>query len=101
MKIRKIKARSPDSLDRDIIHRGRAKQLSMNSSMPLRPADTGQALDLPPGYTLVPLRVHDDPFVHGCALASDTTACTLVLVRRFYLVSFVVALECAEPSRFP
>src|SRR5712672_63475 len=97
MKIRKIKARSPDSLDRDIIHRGRAKQLRMNSSMPLRPADTGQTLDLPPGYTLVPLREHGDAFVHGCAIASDTGAGTLVWVRRYDLVEFAVVLEPEEP----
>jgi biotin-(acetyl-CoA carboxylase) ligase len=97
MKLRKIKARSPDSLDRDIIHRGLAKQLRMNSSMPLRPAETGQTLDLPPGYTLVPLREHGDAFVHGCAIASDTGAGTLVWVRRYDLVEFAVVLEPDEP----
>src|SRR5258705_3016239 len=97
MKIRKIKARSPDSLDRDIIHCGLAKQLRMNSSMPLRPADTGQTLDLPPGYTLVPLREHGDAFVHGCAIASDTGAGTLVWVRRYVLVEFAVFFDPDEP----
>src|SRR5258705_5366643 len=97
VKIRKIKARSPDGLDRDFIPRGRAKQLRMNSSMPLRPADTGQTLDLPPGYTLVPLREHGDAFVHGCAIASDTGAGTLIWVRRYDLVEFAVVLEPDEP----
>src|SRR5712672_330191 len=96
MKIRKIKARSPDSLDRDIIHRGRAKRLRMNSSMPSRLADLGQTLDLPPGYTLVPLREFGDAFVHGCAIASDAGAGTLVWVRRYDLVEFAVVLEPDE-----
>src|ERR1700686_5226351 len=89
--------RSPHGLDRDSIHRPLAKQLRMNSSMPSRPADTGQTLDLPPGYTLVPLREFGDAFVHGCAIAADAGAGTLVWVRRYDLVEFAVVLEPDEP----
>jgi hypothetical protein len=65
--------------------------------MPSRPADTGQTLDLPPGYTLVPLREFGDAFVHGCAIAADAGAGTLVWVRRYDLVEFAVVLEPDEP----
>ena len=58
--------------------------------MASRPAGTGQTLDLPPGYTLVPLREHGDAFVHGCAIASDAGAGALVWVRRYDLVEFAV-----------
>src|SRR6266478_1082149 len=97
MKICKIKARSPDRPDRDSIHRRLAKQLRMNCQMPSRPADTGQTLDLPPGYTLVPLREYGDAFVHGCAIASEAGAGALVWVRRYDLVEFAVVLEPDEP----
>src|SRR5229473_846498 len=69
----------------------------MNCQMPSRPAGTGQTLDLPPGYTLVPLREHGDAFVHGCAIASDAGAGALVWVRRYDLVEFAVVLEPDEP----
>src|SRR5258707_13570768 len=93
MKICKVKARSPHDLDRDSIHRRLAKQLRMNSSMPSRLADLEQTLDLPPGYTLVPLREFGDAFVHGCAIASDAGAGTLDWVRRYDLAEFAVVLE--------
>jgi biotin-(acetyl-CoA carboxylase) ligase len=69
----------------------------MSSSMPSRLADAEQTLDLPPGYTLVPLREYGDAFVHGCAIASDSGAGTLVWVRRYDLVEFAVVLEPDEP----
>src|SRR5256885_651691 len=69
----------------------------MNCQMPSRPADTVPMLDLPPGYTLVPLREHGDAFVHGCAIASDSGAGALVWVRRYDLVEFAVVLEPDEP----
>src|SRR3982075_4548859 len=97
MKICRVKARSPHDLDRDRIHRRIAKQLRMNSSMPSRLADLAQTLDLPPGYTLVPLREFGDAFVHGCAIAPDAGAGTLVWVRRYDLVEFAVVLEPDEP----
>jgi biotin-(acetyl-CoA carboxylase) ligase len=96
-KICKVKARSPHDLDRDSIHRRIAKQLRMSSSMPSRLADAEQTLDLPPGYTLVPLRELGDAFVHGCAIASDAGAGALVWVRRYDLVEFAVVLEPDEP----
>ena len=65
--------------------------------MPSRLADAEQTLDLPPGYTLVPLREYGDAFVHGCAIASDAGAGTLVWVRRYDLVEFAVVLEPDEP----
>ncbi len=65
--------------------------------MASRPADVEQTLDLPPGYTLVALREFGDAFVHGCAIASDTGAGTLVWVRRYDLVEFAVVLEPEEP----
>ena len=65
--------------------------------MPSRLADLEQTLDLPPGYTLVPLREFGDAFVHGCAIASDAGAGTLVWVRRYDLVEFAVVLEPDEP----
>src|SRR6476661_3830730 len=65
--------------------------------MASRPADIEQTLDLPPGYTLVALREVGDAFVHGCAIASDTGAGTLVWVRRYDLVEFAVVLEPDEP----
>src|SRR6266581_9230494 len=69
----------------------------MNCQMASRPADIGQALDLPPGYTLVPLRELGDAFVHGCAIAADAGAGALVWVRRYDLVEFAVVLEPDEP----
>jgi biotin-(acetyl-CoA carboxylase) ligase len=56
-----------------------------------------QTLDLPPGYTLVALREVGDAFVHGCAIAAEAGAGTLVWVRRYDLVEFAVVLEPDEP----
>jgi biotin-(acetyl-CoA carboxylase) ligase len=60
-------------------------------------ADAKQALDLPPGYTLVALREYGDAFAYGCAIAPDAGAGTLVCVRRYDLVEFAVVLEPDEP----
>jgi len=60
-------------------------------------ADLEQTLDLPPGYTLVALREVGDAFAHGCAIAPDAGAGTLVWVRRYDLVEFAVVLEPDEP----
>ncbi len=65
--------------------------------MTSRLADVEQTLDLPPGYTLVALRELGDAFAHGCAIASDAGAGTLVWVRRYDLVEFAVVLEPDEP----
>ena len=54
-------------------------------------------LDLPPGYTLVALREYGDAFAHGCKIAGEAGAGTLVWVRRYDLVEFAVVLEPAEP----
>src|SRR3981189_2453905 len=62
-----------------------------------RLVDAEQTLDLPPGYTLVPLREVGDAFVHGCAIGSEAGAGTLVWVRRYDLVEFAVVLEPEEP----
>lgn len=67
--------------------------------MKSRATSEGPQLDLPPGYTLVPLREHGDAFVHGCAIAAETGAGTLVWVRRYDLVEFAVVLEPNEPLR--
>ncbi|MCF2523132.1 biotin/lipoate--protein ligase family protein [Bradyrhizobium sp. G127] len=56
-----------------------------------------QPLDLPPGYTLVSLREYGDAFAHGCGIAADAGAGTLVWVRRYDLVEFAVVLEPNEP----
>ena len=65
--------------------------------MSSRLADAKQALDLPPGYTLVALREYGDAFGHGCAIAPEAGAGTLVWVRRYDLVEFAVVLEPDEP----
>ena len=62
-----------------------------------RPGDTEQTLDLPPGYTLVALRELGDAFAHGCEIAAEAGAGTLVWVRRYDLVEFAVVLEPDEP----
>jgi biotin-(acetyl-CoA carboxylase) ligase len=62
-----------------------------------RLADLEQTLDLPPGYTLVALRELGDAFAHGCEIAADSGAATLVWVRRYDLVEFAVVLEPDEP----
>lgn len=64
-----------------------------------RTAQVEQSLDLPPGYTLVSLREYGDAFVHGCAIAAQAGAGTLVWVRRYDLVEFAVVLEPDEPLR--
>lgn len=56
-----------------------------------------QLLDLPPGYTLVALREHGDAFSHGCGIAGEAGAGTLVWVRRYDLIEFAVVLEPDEP----
>ncbi len=61
--------------------------------------DTEQRLDLPPGYTLVALRELGDAFAHGCEIAAEAGAGTLVWVRRYDLVEFAVVLEPDEPLR--
>jgi biotin-(acetyl-CoA carboxylase) ligase len=68
----------------------------MPSSMS-RLADVEQTLDLPPGYTLVALRELGDAFGHGCHIAAEAGAGTLVWVRRYDLVEFAVILEPGEP----
>jgi biotin-(acetyl-CoA carboxylase) ligase len=65
--------------------------------MTSRPAELEQTLDLPPGYTLVALRELGDAFAHGCAIAAEAGAATLVWVRRYDLVEFAVVLEPDEP----
>jgi biotin-(acetyl-CoA carboxylase) ligase len=62
-----------------------------------RAADAEQTLDLPPGYTLVGLREVGDAFAHGCDIAGEAGAGTLVWVRRYDLVEFAVVLEPDEP----
>ena len=64
-----------------------------------RPRGTEQTLDLPPGYTLVALREFGDAFAHGCDIAPEAGAGTLVWVRRYDLVEFAVVLEPDEPLR--
>jgi Biotin/lipoate A/B protein ligase family len=58
-----------------------------------------QTLDLPPGYTLVALRELGDAFAHGCDIAAEAGAGTLVWVRRYDLVEFAVVLEPDEPLK--
>jgi biotin-(acetyl-CoA carboxylase) ligase len=65
--------------------------------MKSRPADLEHTLDLPPGYTLVALRELGDAFAHGCDIAAETGAGTLVWVGRYDLVEFSVVLEPDEP----
>ena len=62
-----------------------------------RTAQAEQPLDLPPGYTLVSLREYGDAFAHGCTIAAEAGAGTLVWVRRYDLVEFAVVLEPDEP----
>ncbi len=61
------------------------------------PEAVAQALDLPPGYTLVSLRERGDAFKHGLGLAADAGAGTLIYVGRYDLVEFAVVLEPDEP----
>jgi biotin-(acetyl-CoA carboxylase) ligase len=69
----------------------------MARSMASRLAGMEQTLDLPPGYTLVALREYGDAFAHGCDIAEEAGAGTLVWVRRYDLVEFAVVLEPDEP----
>src|SRR5664279_4175423 len=62
-----------------------------------RAAHAEPILDLPPGYTLVALRELGDAFSHGCDIAAEASAGTLVWVRRYDLVEFAVVLEPDEP----
>jgi hypothetical protein len=64
--------------------------------MLLRPSVTDRAIDLPPSYSLIPLREAGDAFAHACAIASEHGAGTLVWVRRYDLVEFAVVLEPEE-----
>jgi biotin-(acetyl-CoA carboxylase) ligase len=50
-------------------------------------------LDLPPGYTAVPLREKDDAFAHAIAIAAEDGAGTLVWVPRFDTIEFALVLE--------
>jgi biotin-(acetyl-CoA carboxylase) ligase len=61
--------------------------------------DVGQTLDLPPGYSVVALRELGDAFAHGCDIAAEAGAGTLVWVRRYDLVEFALVLEPDEPLR--
>ena len=65
--------------------------------MASRLAGVEQTLDLPPGYTLVALREYGDAFAHGCDIAEEAGAGTLIWVRRYDLVEFAVVLEPDEP----
>jgi hypothetical protein len=65
--------------------------------MSLRPSVSGHILQLPPPYSLVPLREVGDAFAHACAIAADEGAGTLVWVRRYDLAEFAVVLEPEEP----
>ena len=61
----------------------------------MRPAVSD--LQLPPPYSLVPLREAADAFAHACAVAGDEGAGTLAWVRRYDLAEFAVVLEPEEP----
>src|SRR3954467_1478031 len=74
-------------------------QSRMSRSMTSRVSDLEQTLDLPPGYNLVGLREVGDAFAHGCDIAAETGAGTLVWVRRYDLVEFAVVLDPDEPLR--
>lgn len=65
--------------------------------MSLRVSVADHALDLPPVYTLVPLREAGDAFAHACAIAGAEGAGTLVWVRRYDLLEFAVVLEPEDP----
>src|SRR5258707_7380688 len=69
----------------------------MTRLMASRLAGMEQTLDLPPGYPLVAWRELGDAFAHGCDMAAEAGAGTLVWVRRYDLVEFAVVLEPDEP----
>src|SRR4051812_40465836 len=98
LQIRKAKAASPHCLGGNSIHRRIAKH-RMSRSMTPRVSDLEQPLDLPPGYHPVGLRELGDAFVHGCDIAAEAGAGTLVWVRRYDLVEFAVVLEPEEALR--
>ena len=52
-----------------------------------------QRLDLPPGFTAVPLREVRDAFTHAQAIAAEAGAGTIVWVRRFDTIEAAVVLE--------
>jgi hypothetical protein len=52
--------------------------------------------DLPPAFSLVPLRELGDAFAHGCDIAAERGAGTLVWARRFDTVDCAVVLEPEE-----
>src|SRR3954465_12859419 len=56
-----------------------------------------QALDLPPGYNLVALRELGDAFAHGCDIAAEAGAGTLVWGGGYDLGEFAVGLAPGEP----
>jgi hypothetical protein len=59
---------------------------------------SGDALDLPPLFSLLTVREAVDAFRHASALP-EKAAGTLVWARRFQLAEFAVVLEPAEPLR--
>ena len=63
----------------------------------MKSRDAERAFDLPPGYTLVPLRESGDALARGLAIASEAGAGTLIWVERNDLVEFVVVLELDAP----
>ena len=54
-------------------------------------------LNLPPPFSLVPLRESGDAFTHACAHAGELGAGALVTVGRFDVAEFAVVLEPDEP----
>ncbi|MEI8144596.1 MAG: biotin/lipoate--protein ligase family protein [Alphaproteobacteria bacterium] len=64
---------------------------------PLVTLRTPSALDLPPGYRLIPLRESGDAFAHACRVADAEGAGSLVWVQRFDVAEFAVILEPDAP----
>ncbi len=60
---------------------------------------TAAALELPPPFSVVPLREIGDAFAHAQEIAAKTGAGTLVWTRRFDLAEFAVVLEPDLPLR--
>jgi hypothetical protein len=65
----------------------------------MSPRASDRALDLPPLFTPIALRELGDAFAHGCQIAGERGAGTLVWVRRFDVAEFAVVLEPEEPLR--
>jgi biotin-(acetyl-CoA carboxylase) ligase len=84
-------------LNLDIIDCPDTNRLGEIGRMKSGPRDAERAFDLPPGYTLVPLRESGDAFARGLAIASEAGAGTLIWVGRYDLVEFAVVLEPDEP----